>query len=51
MNATQNPTTITATPGKGSRSIHVHSQWGDSYFGWPKNVKPVAFTIGPDSNS
>lgn len=37
--------TITATPGKGGRSIHVHSQWGDSYFGWPKNVQPVAFTI------
>ena len=23
--------TITATPAKGGRSIHVHSPWGDSY--------------------
>jgi hypothetical protein len=37
--------TITATPGQGGRSIHVHSPWGDSFYGWPKNVKPVAFTI------
>ena len=37
--------TITATPGKGGRSIYVHSPWGDSFYGWPKNVKPVAFTI------
>lgn len=36
---------ITAEPGKGARSIHVHSMWGDSYYGWPKNVKPVFFTI------
>jgi len=36
---------ITATPGKGGRSIHVQSPWGDSYYGWPKNVKPVPFTI------
>ena len=36
---------ITATPGKGRRSIAVQSQWGDSFYGWPKNVKPVAFTI------
>jgi hypothetical protein len=36
---------ITATPGKGGRSIHVRSPWGDSYYGWPKNVKPVPFTI------
>src|SRR5258705_5927128 len=36
---------ITAEPGKGARSIHVHSMWGDSYYGWPKNVKPVSFTI------
>jgi hypothetical protein len=35
---------ITATPGKGWRSI-VQSPWGDSYFGWPKNLKQVAFTI------
>jgi len=36
---------ITATPGKGVRSIAVQSPWGESYFGWPKNVKPVPFTI------
>ena len=36
---------ITATPGKGRRSIAVQSPWGDSSYGWPKNVKPVAFTI------
>ena len=36
---------ITATPGKGARSIAVESPWGASYFGWPKNVKPVPFTI------
>jgi hypothetical protein len=38
-------TKITATPGKGMRAIHVESPWGDSYNGWPKNLKPVAFTI------
>lgn len=36
---------ITATPGKGSRSIAVQSPWGFSYQPWPKNLKPVAFTI------
>jgi hypothetical protein len=36
---------ITATPGKGRHSIAVQSPWGDSFYGWPKNVKPVAFTI------
>jgi hypothetical protein len=36
---------ITATPGKGSRAIVVESPWGYSYFGFPKDVKPVAFTI------
>jgi hypothetical protein len=36
---------ITATPAKGRQSIAVHSPWGDSFYGWPKNVKPVAFTI------
>ena len=36
---------ITAVPGKGRRSIAVESQWGYSYYGFPKNVKPVAFTI------
>ena len=38
-------TKIEATPGKGFRSIHVSSPWGDSYHGWPANMKPVAFTI------
>ena len=32
---------ITATTSK----IEVHSPWGNINFGWPKNVKPVAFTI------
>ena len=36
---------ITAAPGKGGRSIAVQSPWGNSYFGWPKNVKPVAFEL------
>ena len=36
---------ITAAPGKGWRSITVQSPWGYSYFGWPKNLKPVSFTI------
>ena len=36
---------ISATPGKGARSIEVHSPWGNINFGWPKDVKPVAFTI------
>jgi hypothetical protein len=36
---------ITAATGQGIRSIRVQSPWGDSYFGWPKNIKPVAFTI------
>jgi hypothetical protein len=34
-------TKITATPSK----IEVHSPWGNINFGWPKDVKPVAFTI------
>ena len=38
-------TKITATPGKGWRSILIQSPWGDSYHGWPKNMKPVPFTI------
>ena len=36
---------ITATTGTGWRAIAIQSPWGDSYFGWPKNLKPVAFTI------
>jgi hypothetical protein len=36
---------ITATPGKGAKSIETQSPWGNIYFGWPKDVKPVAFTI------
>jgi hypothetical protein len=33
---------ITAAPGK---SIQVQSPWGHISFGWPKDVKPLAFTI------
>jgi hypothetical protein len=36
---------ITATPGKGGRSIAVQSPWGFSFHAWPKTLKPVAFTI------
>src|SRR5262245_24612235 len=36
---------ITATPGKGWRSVYVESPWGSSYFGWPKGLPEVAFTI------
>ena len=36
---------ITATTGTGWRAISIQSPWGDSYLGWPKNLKPVAFTI------
>ena len=36
---------ITATPGKRGKSIEVKSPWGYIYFDWPKDVKPVAFTI------
>jgi hypothetical protein len=36
---------ITATTRTGIRAITVESDYGVSYFGWPKNVKPVAFTI------
>jgi hypothetical protein len=38
-------TKIAATPGKGRRSIEVQSPWGDSFHGWPRNMKPVPFTI------
>ena len=38
-------TKITAEPDKGGKSIYVESPWGPIYFGWPKDVKPVAFTI------
>ena len=36
---------IAATPGKGARSVEVTSPWGNIYFAYPKDVKPVAFTI------
>jgi hypothetical protein len=36
---------LTATPGKGGQSIAVQSPWGEIYFDWPKDVKPMAFTI------
>jgi hypothetical protein len=32
---------ITATTGK----VEVHSPWGNINFPWPKDVKPVAFSI------
>ena len=35
-------TKIVAAPGK---SIEVQSPWGHLFFDWPKDVKPVAFTI------
>ena len=38
-------TKITAAPGKGGKSIYVESPYGPIYFDWPKDVKPVAFTI------
>jgi hypothetical protein len=38
-------TKITATPGKGRRSIHVESPWGDSFFPWPKHLAQTPFTI------
>jgi hypothetical protein len=41
---------ITATPGKGGRSIAVQSPWGNMDFDWPKDVKPVAFTIETAKN-
>ena len=36
---------ITATPGKGYRSIVVESPWGVTYLPWPKDQKQVAFSI------
>lgn len=36
---------ITATPGKGARSIEAQSPWGNIYFDWPKDVKPVEFSV------
>ena len=38
-------TKIVADPGKGGKSIYVESPWGPIYTDWPKDVKPVAFTI------
>ena len=38
-------TKIVAAPGKGGKSIEVQSPWGFIFFAWPKDVKPVAFTI------
>jgi len=37
---------LTATP----TNIEVHSPWGNINFGWPKDVKPVAFTIETAKN-
>ncbi|HTL75186.1 MAG TPA: hypothetical protein VL654_02645 [Casimicrobiaceae bacterium] len=36
---------ITAKGAEGNRSIQIYSPWGHMYSGWPKGVKPVAFTI------
>jgi len=37
---------ITATPGKGWRSVYVEVvPWGAIYFGWPKDTPAVPFTI------
>jgi len=38
-------TKIVAEPGKGGKSIYIESPWGPIYTDWPKDVKPVAFTI------
>jgi len=38
-------TKITAAAGMGAKSIYVESPYGPIYFDWPKDVKPVAFTI------
>ena len=38
-------TKIVAEPGKGGKSIYIESPWGPIYSDWPKDVKPVAFTI------
>ena len=38
-------TKITAAPGKAGKSIEVESPWGAIFFDWPKDEKPVAFTI------
>jgi hypothetical protein len=38
-------TKITAAPGMGGKSIYVESPYGPIYFDWPKDVKPVAFTV------
>jgi hypothetical protein len=36
---------IVARTGKGRRDIQVFTQWGPSYFPWPKGVTPVAFEV------
>src|SRR6185436_20552820 len=36
---------IVASPAKGAKSIEVQSPYGPIFFDWPKDVKPVAFTI------
>ncbi len=41
---------ITAVPGKKGKSITVQSPWGYIYFDWPKDVKPMAFTIEAPKN-
>ena len=41
---------ITAKADTSRRAIEVHSPWGNLNFGWPSNVKPVAFTIETAKN-
>jgi hypothetical protein len=36
---------VVARTGKGKRDIQVFTQWGTSYFPWPKGVAPVVFEI------
>ena len=36
---------VVARTGKGKRDIQVLTQWGPSYFPWPKGVTPVVFDI------
>ena len=36
---------VVARTGKGKRDIQVLTQWGPTYFPWPKGVTPVVFEI------
>ena len=41
---------ITAKADNSRRAIEVHSPWGNLNYAWPKDVKPVAFTIETAKN-